>query len=342
MIRLLSVAACALAALASSAAAQEGATDPDIFTPGFVAPTEDFGLDPVPDDFAPVPYAPNFDALPAPLAGGEHELMLEARLVEGGEPLADGLVWRIFGALPGADGQLPLLATAKGGSTSVPVDSGDYLVHVAFGRAGATKRVTIAGDDQVESLVLDAGGLELNATVGEDEPLPAEHLTFEVLQENADGELVTVVPQATPGRVLRLSAGTYHIVSRYGDVNAVVRADIEVEPGKLTQAVMRHTGAEVTLKLVASEGGEALADTSWTVLTQDGTTIHESIGAFPSMVLAAGDYSAAAAHQGQIYSRDFTVEAGVDRDIEVRLSDLVVPEPAPGAPHPSRGAPMTP
>jgi hypothetical protein len=108
-----------------------------------------------------------------------------------------------------------------------------------------------------------------------------------------------------------------------------VRADIEVEAGKLTEAVMRHTGAEVTLKLVSAEGGEALANTSWAVTTQDGNTVHESMGAFPSIIVAAGSYTAVATHQERIYSRDFTVEAGIDRDIEVRLTDLVQPEAAP-------------
>ena len=111
-------------------------------------------------------------------------------------------------------------------------------------------------------------------------------------------------------------------------VNAVVRADIEVEPGKLTETTMRHIGAEVTLKLVSELGGEALANTNWTVITQDGNTVHESIGAFPSLILAAGDYTAVATHQDKIYSRDFTVEAGVERDIEVRLADVVQPETA--------------
>jgi hypothetical protein len=62
------------------------------------------------------------------------------------------------------------------------------------------------------------------------------------------------------------------VISRYGDVNAVVRADLQVDAGKLTEAVMRHSGAEVTLKLVSSEGGEALANTNWTVLTEVGDT----------------------------------------------------------------------
>jgi hypothetical protein len=121
-----------------------------------------------------------------------------------------------------------------------------------------------------------------------------------------------------------------------------VRADIQVEAGKLTEAVMRHTGAEVTLKLVSVEGGEALANTSWTVTTQDGLGVHRSVGAFPSIVLAAGNYTAVAQHQDRIYSRDFTVEAGLARDIEVRLSDIVQPEVGPPATPGSGGPPMEP
>ena len=318
---------CAALLLAGSASAQVGDDSPaDLFSPNLVAPGPDFRLEPGSDGFAPVPYAPSgAGAAPPPFAELQ-ELALEARLVEGGPPVGDGVAWRVFGTEPGPDGQLPLVAQQNGGATTVRLAPGDYLVHAAFGRAGATKRVKLADGGQRESLILGAGGLKLDAVVGEDEPVKADDLTFEVLQLDEDGQHVTVVPSATPGRVLRLAAGTYHVISRYGEVNAVVRADIEVEAGKLTEAVMRHTGAEVTLKLVSSEGGEALANTSWTVLNQDGTTVHESIGAFPSLVLAEGNYTAVAAHQDEIYSRDFTVEAGMDRDVEVRLSDLVQPE----------------
>jgi hypothetical protein len=310
-----------------SAFAQDGLeTGVDIFAPGLVAPTEDFGAPAPPQNVAPIPYAPTEEIKPilAP-TGEEHAVALEARLVEGGAALSDGLIWRIFSARPGSDGTLPLVATGRGGSASIKLSTGDYLVHAAFGRAGATKRFTVAGDGQTESLVLNAGGLILNAVVGDDAPVSPDRLSFEVLQENDAGDLVTVVPKAAPGRVLRLPSGTYHVISRYGNVNAVVRADIEVTAGKLTEATMRHTGAQVTLKLVSAEGGEAIANTSWTVFTQAGDMVRESVGAFPSIILAEGNYSAVAKHQNDVYSRDFTVESGVDRDIEVRLSDLVPP-----------------
>lgn len=335
--------ALALLAFPPVASAQDAA-DPgtDIFEDGLVAPDLEFSEQPA-GEFDPIPYSPA-EAAPLPdlVPGVQHDLILEARLREGGPAVREGVVWRIFGSEPDAEGSLPLLGTVEGGTTRIRVESGKYLVHAAFGRAGITKRIVVAGDDQTESLVLNAGGMRLDAVVGEDQAIAPDRLSFEILQEDVNGELVSVIPRAAAGRVLRLGAGTYHVISRYGAVNAVVRADIQVEPGKLTEAVMRHTGAQVILKLVSEEGGEALANTVWTVLSQDGNTIHESIGAFPSIILAAGDYSAVATHQEQVYSRDFTVESGVDRDIEVRLTDLIQPEAEPGTLSEISGAPMQP
>lgn len=334
----------ALGMLASAgpAAAQEyEGAGRDIFGPGLVAPQTDFDAKREQDPLAvPVPYSPPVDLPVVPLPAAGHPLTLEARLVTDGAPLADGMIWRVFAAQAGDDGKLPLLATARGGSATVELPPGDYLVHAAFGRAAATKRVTVSPDNRLESIVLNAGGLKLDAVVGDEQPVPPQRLSFEILQESQSGELVTVMATAIPGLVVRLGAGNYHVISRYGDVNAVVRADLQVEAGKLTEAVMRHSSAEVTLKLVSSEGGEALANTSWTVLTEVGDAVHESIGAFPSLVLAEGNYTAVAKHQDQIYSRDFTVEPGANRDVEVRLGDVVQADqnPAPNA----ANAPMRP
>jgi hypothetical protein len=56
----------------------------------------------------------------------------------------------------------------------------------------------------------------------------------------------------------------------YGDANAIIRADIRVEPGKLTEATLYQQAARVTLKLVENHGGEALANTQWSVVTSAG------------------------------------------------------------------------
>jgi hypothetical protein len=80
---------------------------------------------------------------------------------------------------------------------------------------------------------------------------------------------------------------------------------------------VHHRAAQVTLKLVNTAGGEAIANTQWSVLTPGGDSIKESIGAFPSMVLAEGEYLAVARHDGRTYQQVFRVDTGRDREIEV-------------------------
>jgi hypothetical protein len=270
-----------------------------------------------------VPFAPPESGIGAVQSTTDTRVVLEARLTPDSAPIGYGVTWRVFRADLGKEEALELVATAKGGTTSVDLRPGGYFIHAAFGRAGATKRVDVGPEPRTESIVLDAGGLRLNAVVGEDLPLDPEKVSFEIAQETAEGERVVIVPSAKAGLITRLAAGTYEVVSRYGGVNAMVRAQIEVTPGKLTDATLRHKGAEATLKLVAQEGGEAFANTSWTVLNEGGDTVHESVGAFPRIVLAEGTYTAIARHKDEVYSRDFTIEAGLDRDVEVRLSDVM-------------------
>ena len=47
-----------------------------------------------------------------------------------------------------------------------------------------------------------------------------------------------------------LPEGSYHVVSNYGNSNATVRSDIRVQSGKLTDVVVNHRAAVITLKLV--------------------------------------------------------------------------------------------
>ena len=274
----------------------------------------------------PMPFAPPISGFEA-IQAGESELTLEAHLAQDNPPLTSGVTWRVFASRPDIDGTLPLVATSMGGTTSFRLPSGTYFVHAAYGRAGAVKRIDMRGKPRVEPLNLDAGGLRLTAVIGEDTPANPKDVTFEIYKDVEDGERIRLVDDANEDPVLRLNAGTYHVVSRYGTVNAIVRADIQVNPGKLTEATISHKGAKITLKLVEDAGGEAQANTQWTVLTPAGDILHSSVGAFPSIILAEGTYTALARHDDQNYSRDFEVNAGIDRDVEVRIADINI-EPA--------------
>lgn len=262
-----------------------------------------------------------FSAAASQDAGVLGTFTLDARMTDDGPPIPSGVVWRVFGSQPDTNGKLPLVGQAEGGSVTLQLRPGDYLVNAAYGRAGLSKKVTITEAPASQTMVLNAGGMRLSALVGDDAPLPPNEVHFDIYasDESGPGERVLVLGNAPVGQVISLNAGIYHVVCHYGDANAVVRADIRVQPGKLTEAALYQKAARMTLKLVEEHGGEALANTAWTVVTPAGESVIESVGAFPSVVLAAGDYTAIARHGDRTFERKFRVEPGLNRDVEVLI-----------------------
>ena len=120
-----------------------------------------------------------------------------------------------------------------------------------------------------------------------------------------------------PGLIVRLNAGIYHLVSTYGDANAIVRADVTVEPGKLTEAMITHPGAKVTFKLVTRAGGEAQADTQWNV-AQPPRRSHQGKRRRPADACAGpGAYVVNAKQGGRSFRRSFSIQSGEPVQIEV-------------------------
>ncbi|AGB46169.1 hypothetical protein Mesau_03817 [Mesorhizobium australicum WSM2073] len=268
-----------------------------------------------------------------PLAlGGGGAITLSAQLTDKGTDITRGLVWRVFKP-EAVNGKLPMVASSHGGSAVFQLEPGSYLVHASYGRAGATKRITVGKEAKRESLVLDAGGLKLDAVLSGGVRIPPKKLRFSIYEGTAEanGDRALIIPDVEPNSVVRLNAGIYHVVSTYGAVNAVIRSDIRVEAGKLTEATVEHHAAEITMKLVRETGGEAIADTSWSLLNESGDPIKETVGAFASMVLAEGDYTIIAKNRDRIYQKDFTVVGGQNQEIEVLATEAAAMDPEEGA-----------
>jgi len=243
----------------------------------------------------------------------------EARMTDESTSIGEGLSWRVFGPTAGEDGKLPLLAQAAGGSKAFDMTPGEYLVHAAYGYAGAVRRVVVSDAPSSEVFVLNAGALQLNGVTADEAKISPALLRFDIYANEADerGERQLIARNVRPGEVVPFPAGTYHVVSDYGHLNAEVRADLRVEPGKVTKATMLHRAARMSFRLVKSAGGDAIADTAWSVITDNGEVITESSSAFPVFVLSEGNYTAIAKNNEKIYSRDFEVLSGIDQDLEV-------------------------
>jgi hypothetical protein len=273
----------------------------------------------------PVPH------LPAPVETGKGTVYLSAVFASENQPIRAGLLWRVFNEHADNDAsERELIAESHDPTPVLNLPDGDYIVHVSFGLAGATRRVVVNGQPASERIMLNAGALQINGTIG-DNPIPPNRQTISVyVPERTNSQAKLVLSNARPNDVIGLPEGNYHIVSTYLDTagpsnsepganasNSVVNADIRVQAGKLVIATMRHRAATLTLKLVNKPGGEALANTNFTILTPGGDVIRELIGAFPSMVLAEGEYVAIARNNGKTYQSVFKVQSALDTDVEV-------------------------
>jgi hypothetical protein len=254
------------------------------------------------------------------------QVRLEAHLTADGQKIDKGLVWHVFRA-GGEAGKKQLVGTYREPAPLLTLDAGDYVVNAAFGRANLTRKITVkpATVPATETFVINAGGLRVSALVN-GAPAPANSVSYDILtdRDQTDARKV-IMTGAKPGMIMRLNSGIYHVVSTYGDANATVASDVTVEAGKLTEAQIAHAAAKTTFKLVARAGGEAVADTQWSIQTREGRVVKENVGALPTHVLAPGTYIANAKSQGNVYQREFTVADGETKEVEVLMAAPLKP-----------------
>ena len=240
--------------------------------------------------------------------------------------------WRIFDEKPDPQGRHKMVSMSLDPSPSFTLPVGTYIVHAALDLASAVRRVTVTTQASSERLVLNAGAVRVVGMLG-DKPINPAKLSISIfVPEAGNSEAKLVLSSAKAGELIGLPEGNYHVVSTLLDTagyagaqksgvgnktNSVVSADLKVAAGKLTDATLRHRSAVMTLKLVNDAGGEALANTAFTILTPGGDVIRELIGAFPSLVLAEGEYVAIARHDSKTFQTTFKVSSTLDRDVEV-------------------------
>jgi hypothetical protein len=267
----------------------------------------------------PVAAIPSVSPPPGTPTAGQAVLSLSARYGKDMPSVTGGLVWRVFSDRPDESGTFKLVREDHSATPNLVLPPGNYVIHVALGLVSAVRPISLKAETDRESFILPAGGLRMEGRVGASK-IPSNQIAFSIYkgsQFDTTEQRAPLVPNVFPGDLVLLPEGTYYIVSNYGDANSVVRSDIRVQAGKLIDVTMTHRAAVITLKLVSDKGGEALANTAWSVITPGGDVVKESVGAFPRMVLSEGEYRAIAKNEGKVYERPFNVVNGVDGDVEV-------------------------
>ncbi len=260
----------------------------------------------VPLQISPVPLP----AAPIPI---ENKILLSAAFTTDGSLIRSGIQWHIFSA---SNLDNPIKTTDE----PIPVvelDPGEYIVHVTYGLASSSRKIMVNKQTTSERLIISAGGLSVKGTNG-GKPINAKDLQLSLYipsLTNVEEKLLSNT--LLSGEVIRLPEGNYHITTAYGGSNSIVMADMRVQTGKLTEVIVNHKAAKITLKLVSKPGSEATANTAWTVLTPGGDVIREELSAFPTMILSEGTYTAIARNDGKSFTSEFKVSGTEDQDIEI-------------------------
>lgn len=245
------------------------------------------------------------------------QLTAVAMLAIGSPPIKHGVVWRVFRPLAAG---AKLVRSSRIPAPTFDLPPGRYIVNAAYGRAFLTRVIAVSsGKSAVEKFVLNAGGLKVNATLANGAPVTPGSVTYDIFSDERDqnGNRIRIMGEVRPGLVVRLNSGIYQLISKMGDANAQVTAEVTVEAGKLTEATFAHDAGKCTFKLVRQPGGEAIADVQWTILDHAGAIVKESAGALPTHILAPGNYSVSAHFADALYTRTFTIQSGDNVEVEV-------------------------
>ena len=218
--------------------------------------------------------------------------------------IGTGLTWRISVPRPVPAAIARSLSNPRRRRRPCRFLDGDYVIHAAFGLAGATKRIKVSGAAMNVRVPISAGALRVVDMLGDARIAPNRASLSIYIPEPGNSEAKLILSSAKVGDIVALPEGTYHVVSTYLDItsagtqaqpgvpanstNSVVEADFKVQTGQLTDVTLRHHAATMTLKLVNQPGSEAMANTSFSVLTTGGDVIREMIGAFPSITMSEG------------------------------------------------------
>jgi hypothetical protein len=256
--------------------------------------------------------------IPSNLKAGEGVIVAHARYSREAGVINGGLHWRVYSDKPDQNGIFRMVKEDASPQPTFVLPAGGYIVHVAFGLASAAKPIQVSREPVREVFEIPGGGLRIEGRVG-NTTIPHAQISFDVYKGSQfeQSERRPLATSVSSGNVVLVPEGTYYILSKYGDGNAVVRSDVRVQAGKLTDITVTHRAAQITFKLVSRRGGEALANTDWAVISPAGDTIAESKGAFPRMILAEGEYKVVARNDNKVYQQDLSVIPGVDAEVEV-------------------------
>ncbi len=233
------------------------------------------------------------------VAEGQEALQLSARFTDDGTEIIQDVSWIIRNE----NNEIIFKGLTSQADAALP--PGDYQVEATYGTAHIIQSLTLLKGTKLDvSFVLNVGGLRLLPRVQGIATTVASRTLIYALGGKSNGQLITSSHVA--GEVIKITAGTYRIESRFEGSNAVAVTDVVVKSSKTTAVQIDHKAGLANLSL----SGNANASALWTITDDAGAMLPPITGATASLVLKPGHYLAKASMSGTIKNTEFNISVG--------------------------------
>lgn len=261
------------------------------------------------------PMLPGVMMISKDVAHGSEALQLTAKLSNDSPALTTSIKWEIYNFKKSPDGNRAQIATSDDAMPTLLLAPGKYIVRAVFGVSSTAKVLKITeGQIADATFILNTGGLRIRPVLIAGEPPigknPQQWL-YLAPQPGSSETPKLVATANNPLQIHQLTAGTYELISKYGTANAIVKTNVVVSPGLLTDVEIGHKAGIAKFKLLLRwSGGVELEDVSWQLFDETGNEVVKNPTAKTGEILAPGRYQAAAQYEGAVYTKLFHVKPG--------------------------------
>ncbi|WP_370930874.1 hypothetical protein [Bartonella sp. DGB1] len=247
-------------------------------------------------------------------------LSLNASITDNNDFLKDNVNWFLF---TNNENKPKLIFQKKGGSEVLTIPKGDYILVTLYGYAKDISYLNITNDNYKKNINLNAGILSLSPYFKDKKNIKKQELkdfsfSISLINEEQDSEIV-VIDKILPETPIIIKQGFYNITTYYrGEIAA--KNELNIVAGKYTQADVKLDSAQITVSLANSESGEALAGTSWSIITETNDLVYEKTSSYISPMLIAGTYTVMAKYDGELYQKNIMVKSGEHKNVTLITS----------------------
>jgi Ca-activated chloride channel family protein len=245
-------------------------------------------------------------------------VVVTASLIEGQEPLKEGMRWDVYGSEKDVEGKRKAITGTYDAKPEFTLNSGAYHVVAKTGSAVAEADITIEPGKRMEKpFVFNAGIAAFDATYDQAGQEVKDGMRWDVyaLEKDLDGQRKSITGTYDTKARFVLPAAKYLVIAKRG--NAELTREIEIAPGKRNEERFVLNAGLVKFSAILTDGKTPLdKGMRWDIYSLDkdleGKRRHfgGSYDADPLFTFNDGKYLAVAKNGSVVVEKEIEVAAG--------------------------------